>query len=155
LFSPDSYTRDLNSTQNTHLIASIREGAKYETALSFPHIKIVNAAWLDACARKKERVPESNYHLVAAGDCVDDANNTNSDTFQSLSDALKSPDMVERRDSTLFSPCHFYLVGFEVDSDLHVSLCRWIRRGLGTIYWEINHSVSHIIVNDNCDESIR
>lgn len=125
-------------------------------------MQIVKPAWLDACARDKARVPESSHHLaVVAGDGsgMDDGstnmNATNSDKLQSLSEALKSPGMVERRDSTLFSSCHFYLVGFEVDSDLYLSLCRWIRRGLGTIYWEISPSISHIIVNDNCDESIR
>jgi hypothetical protein len=139
----------------------VPEGAKYETARSFPHMHIVKPAWLDACARNKARVPESNHHLVeAAGDGgADDSsinmNTNNSDKFQSLSEALESSDMVKKRDSTLFSSCHFYLVGFEVDSDIHLSLCRWIRRALGTIYWEISPSISHIIVNDNCDESIR
>jgi hypothetical protein len=141
----------------------VPEGAKYETALSFPHMQIVKPAWLDACARDKVRVPESNHQLVVAaedgGGDVDDGNinmdTNNSDKFQSLADALKSSDMVQRRDSTLFSSCHFYLVGFEVDSDLYLSLSRWCRRGLGTIYWEISPSISHIIVNDNCDESIR
>jgi hypothetical protein len=121
-------------------------------------MQIVKPAWLDACARDKARVPESKHHLVVAagnGDDADDADINNSDKFQSLSEALKSSDMVQRRDSTLFSSCHFYLVGFEVDSDLYLSLSRWIRRGLGTIYWEISPSISHIIVNDNCDESIR
>jgi hypothetical protein len=125
-------------------------------------MQIVKPAWLDACARDRARVPESDHHLVvAAGDSGgggggDDGNfNMDSDKFQSLSEALKSSDMVQRRDSTLFSSCHFYLVGFEVDSDLYLSLSRWLRRGLGTIYWEISPSISHIIVNDNCDESIR
>jgi hypothetical protein len=124
-------------------------------------MQIVKPAWLDACARNKARVPESNHQLgVAVGDVGGDdssinMNTSNSDKFLSLSEALESSDMVERRDSTLFSSCHFYLVGFEVDSDLHLLLCRWIRRGLGTIYWEISPSISHIIVNDNCDESIR
>jgi hypothetical protein len=151
----------LNSTQNTHLIASVPEGAKYETALSFPHMQIVKRTWLDTCARDKTRVPESDHHLVVAeedgGGSVDGGsiNINNSNKFQSLSEALKSSDMVQRTDSTLFSSCHFYLVGFEVDSDLYLSLSRWCRRGLGTIYWEISPSISHIIVNDNCDESIR
>jgi hypothetical protein len=125
-------------------------------------MQIVKPTWLDACARDKTLVPESQHYLVDAagddhgdGDVADDGDINNSDKFQSLSEALKSSDMVQRRDSTLFSSCHFYLVGFEVDSDLYLSLSRWIRRGLGTIYWEISPSISHIIVNDNCDESIR
>jgi hypothetical protein len=124
-------------------------------------MQIVKPAWLDACAHDKARVPESEHHLVVAavdGGVEDGSismNANNSDKFKSLSEALESSDMVERRGSTLFSSCHFYLVGFEVDSDLYFSLCRWIRRGLGTIYWEISPSISHIIVNDNCNESIR
>jgi hypothetical protein len=124
-------------------------------------MQIVKRTWLDACARDKARVPEGNHHLVVAAgdDGVDngssDMNASNSDKFQSLAEALKSSDMVQRRDSTLFSSCHFYLVGFEVDSDQYLTLSRWLRRGLGTIYWEISPSISHIIVNDNCDESIR
>ena len=123
-------------------------------------MQIVKPAWLDACARDKARVPESDHQLVVAAEDdsgVDDGNinvnNNSSDKFQSLSEALKA--LIQRRDSTLFSSCHFYLVGFEVDSDLYLSLSRWCRRGLGTIYWEISPNISHIMVNDNCDESIR
>jgi hypothetical protein len=72
------------------------------------------------------------------------------DKFQSLAEALKSSDMVQR-DSTLFSSCHFYLK-MEVDL-IYIFFCLDGVEGLGTIYWEMSTSAHYC--HDNRDESIR
>jgi hypothetical protein len=152
------YTRDLNSTQNTHLIASTAAGEKYEAALTFSHIEIVSPVWVDTCARKNARVGERSYQLCSSGIEEDQPTGVDSNKKEqllSLADELESADMIERRNSVLFSSCHFYIVGFKVDSDVQLQLSRWIRRGLGTIYWEISPSITHIVVNDDCEESVR
>jgi hypothetical protein len=64
----------------------------------------------------------------------------------------------------LFSSCQFFLLGFDSPpttkaedfdcffSEIHVAIARLIRRGLGTIYWELNRTVTHIVMNDDLDE---
>jgi hypothetical protein len=52
--------------------------------------------------------------------------------------------------------CHqFYLLGFEEDIELKQKLGKLIRRGLGTIYWEMNDDVTIMILHDTCDDSLR
>lgn len=75
----------------------------------------------------------------------------------------------------LFSNCSFFLVGFPVidwtngnGNDLSSkqknessslvlkqNLCTLIRRCMGTIYWEPNRNISHVIVNEQCDIKTR
>jgi hypothetical protein len=64
----------------------------------------------------------------------------------------------------LLSSCQFFLLGFDSPpttkgedlncffSEIHFAIARLIRRGLGTIYWELNRSVTHIVMNDDLDE---
>ena len=58
------YTRNLISTENTHLITCGKDGAKYELALQCPNIHIVTPEWLDACYKTQAYVKEAKYLLV-------------------------------------------------------------------------------------------
>ena len=146
-FSRGRYTRDLNSTRNTHLIAYKPQGDKYETAVAFDSIQIVKESWLEACDKQQARVAEDGHLFVLS--------EKPQNTVMSLKQALDQQLMDQKYHSSVFSACYFHLVGFTEDSDLHVKIGRLIRAGLGTIYWEFNDAISHVIVNDGTDESVR
>ena len=57
----------------------------------------------------------------------------------------------------LFSSCQFYLVGFDTEeADLErTKLCRLLRRGMGTIFWDFHEGITHVIVYDQCDDAVR
>jgi len=72
----------------------------------------------------------------------------------------------------LFSSCSFFLVGFPLDdrtntnaeesgmeqgSPLKVKkyLCLLIRRGMGTVFWDVNRHISHVVVSEHCDMKTR
>jgi len=169
------YTRAFNSTQNTHLVCTSATGPKYEAALlSHPEkIQIVRPSWLDACARadRQTRVAEREHYWEPhqegeekrneAGN-KEGANENTTAQLPSVSlqdtiaEQLSCPENCRIKNCTLFSSCKLHLVGFEDGSETHIQLGRLIRRGLGTIFWEFNvDSVSHVIVNDGCDISVR
>jgi hypothetical protein len=128
------------------LISLVCEGAKYEAAQSFGHVKIVRPTWLDACEKAGQLVDEKEHALVKEND------ETITDSSRSLNLLeLVNAQLQHTRDgSVLFSACQFYLVDFEDQQ-----LSRLIRRGLGTIHWDLNEAVTHVIVNDHSDSSIR
>ena len=65
----------------------------------------------------------------------------------------------------LFSKCQFYMVGFgngtqgEDKGDggaiLKDKLSRLIRQERGTILWDINENITHIVVADECVDCVR
>jgi hypothetical protein len=57
--------------------------------------------------------------------------------------------------NTLFASCRFLLLGFEEESDKVIQLGKLIRRGRGTIYWELNEVITHLIVNDETEDVLR
>ena len=104
-------------------------------------------------------------------------------TTSFLENALK-PLLVENAvpPNPLFSGCCFYLVGFpEEDLEkigemapssvkgassnlsnghhsrmkLKMDFCRLIRRCMGTIFWEVNKDITHVIVNEESDMKTR
>jgi len=136
----------LNSTRNTHLIACQTQGDKYETALAFENIRIVKASWLEACDKEQVKASEDDHRFLSEKPKI---------TAMSLEQALDQQLRDRKQHLSVFSACQFHLVGFKEDSDVHVKLGRLIRAGLGTIYWEFNEAISHVIVNDGTDESVR
>lgn len=143
------YARDLDTSQTTHLIALVPEGAKYETALSCRHIDIVSPAWLEACLEKKSRVDEHEYRLVSV---PSPPHNNKTPLRDLINEQLIQ---TQQRPSMIFSSCHFLLLGFEKESDLKTKLSRLIRWGMGTIYWELNESITHVIVSNECEDEYR
>lgn len=141
------YTRDFNLDQNTHLVSASAKGAKYELALSYPQIKIVATSWLEVCEKTEMRVDEATYIIQPVT-----AKPKESSIISDLDRILQCGGATG---CSLFDHCCFLLLGFEQDMQLRVKLGKLIRRAKGTIFWEMNKSVTHLIVHDLCDEPLR
>jgi hypothetical protein len=134
--------------QNTHLIAEIAQGAKYDLAMSCPRIHIVKSSWLLSCSQEGKREDEA-FHSLRAKPSSKPTNTANA--------ISQIDDLIERQVGffTLFEMHKFYLLGFEKDIALKNRLGKLMRRGKGTIYWEMNEEISIIIMHDTCDSSLR
>lgn len=141
------YTRDFNLDKNTHLVAASAEGAKYELAFSCPQIKIVTPSWLEVCEKTERRVDEATYIIQPL--------TTKPQKSSIISDLDRILQYGGAAGCSLFDHSYFLLLGFEQDMQLKVKLGKLIRRAKGTIFWEINKSVTHLIVHDLCDEPLR
>jgi hypothetical protein len=143
-----SYTREFNLDKNTHLVAETAQGAKYQLAVSCKSIQVITPSWLDACAKSGERVDERAYVLLPKTKSA-----KTPPTTSQVDELLVAGLSLETR--SLFECRKFYLLGFEEDIELKQKLGRLIRRGLGTIYWEMNDEVSIMILHDTCDDTLR
>ena len=139
----NSYTRDLDTSKTTHLIAKDAEGAKYDTAVACPTIRVVSPAWLEECIQTGKRANERLYSL-----------SNEAEKFPPLEQEVDLLLQTNRR-KDLFVPCRFLLLGFDEETDIYSKLGKLIRRAKGTIYWELNEMITHIIVADDCDECHR
>jgi twin BRCT domain len=149
-----SYTRELNLSVNTHLIAREAKGPKYDAAKNAPDLAVVRLRWLEDCLELRLRVDERRYSFETNESNAFDASRLAVVSLrESLEHALRSEFCSP---STLFSAASFYLVGFsEKDRSLRNQLGILLHRGLGTIYWDYHNGISHVIVNDGADNSIR
>jgi twin BRCT domain len=136
-----TYDRNLDTSITTHLIAPAPEGAKYETAVSCPRIRIVTPQWLTESFQARARLDESQYSGMARGSLGREP-----PLDRQLDDVLEAGNR-----NKLFYPCQFLLIGFERDTRQQLLLEKLIQRGRGTIYWELNEIITHIIVMDGCD----
>ena len=141
-----TYTREFNLDKNTHLIAEVANGAKYDLASSCPRIHIVRPTWLISCSQQGKHVEESIHSLSAK-------------KRPSPSNILSQIDALLKENTTSFpSPFEFhqfYFLGFEKDPKLREKLSQIIRRGKGTIFWEMNEGISIMIMHDMCDSVLR
>jgi hypothetical protein len=131
-------------------VAASAEGAKYELACSCPQIQIVTPSWLEVCEKTDRRVDEVTYILQPVT-----ATPQTSSIISDLDRLLQCDGGATSTDCSLFDHCCFLLLGFEQDMQLKVKLGKLIRRAKGTIFWEINKSITHLIVHDLCDEPLR
>jgi twin BRCT domain len=138
-----TFTRDLDTSQTTHLITIRPDGAKYDTAKSCPHICIVGPEWIKQTAETGMRAKEEFHYLtdIALPEIALET---------SLDILLKSDER-----SKLFASCKCYLIGFEEESTERLKLSKLIRRGMGTNYWDLNEIITHIIVNDECEDILQ
>lgn len=145
-----SFARNFDSLQTTHLVMSREQrGEKFQEAIRFPHIHIVVSDWVEACYRKKERVSEDRYSLLKAA-TKDTTDRGSLET--AIEDALSR---MEKNDDMLFYDFKFYLAGFDKSSPTYQSLARLIRWLAGSIYWELDHAVTHIIVQEGTKDQVR
>jgi hypothetical protein len=148
-----SYTRELNLDKNTHLIAEVQEGAKYELATANPQtITVVSSSWLYQ-AQKTKRRPQEAEHAICSKkkktSSQQPMHQPRSFLLKSLENTLY--DNPQRRHS-LFKTHQFYLLGFDNDNaSLKQKLGTLIRRGNGTIYWDLNEDVTILVLCDGCD----
>jgi hypothetical protein len=139
------YTRDLDTAKTTHLIALTPEGAKYDTAAACSNICVVTPAWLETCAKTGERANEKLFSFMN-----DESENVT--PMPPLEHELDEMLQGDQR-TNLFLWCRFLLLGFGDDSN--VQLSKLIRRGKGTIYWELNEMITHVIVADDSEDDDR
>lgn len=57
--------------------------------------------------------------------------------------------------NSLFYGCQFFLVGFQSENQERNKLSQVLRSGMGTIFWEFQENITHVIVHDNCDDTLR
>lgn len=138
-----SYTRDLDTAKTTHLIALTPDGAKFDTAAACSNISVVTPAWLETCVKTGERANEKQFSVI------NDENVTPLPPLEHEVDELLRCD----QRTSLFLWCRFLMIGFGDDSN--VQLGKLIRRGKGTIYWELNEMITHVIVADDCGDDDR
>jgi hypothetical protein len=176
-----SYRRDLVTQKSTHLIAEKPEGEKYIQAAKCSHIEIVTPKWLSMCAKQQQRVSEVQFRLIGGKKDVPPDKKTSPihhDVGPPSLEIQVNQLLYKSKipPNPLFSNCCFYLVGFP-DNDLTTgndlplkhknenspllpvflkrNLCTLIRRCTGTIFWEPNRNISHVIVNEECDIKTR
>jgi hypothetical protein len=136
-----TYSRDLDTAKTTHLIAQTPEGAKYDTAVAAcSNIRVVTPAWLETCVKTGERANEKQFTLIKDEKCT---------LLPPLEHEMEEQLQRDQR-TNLFLWCRFLLLGF--DHDCNVQLSKLIRRGKGTIYWELNEMITHVIVADDDDD---
>jgi hypothetical protein len=141
------FARNLDTARTTHLIAQTPQGAKYETAAACPTISVVAPEWLIDCLARGKRLDEAAYALVEPAPVeAEDAQQE-----EPLGDALDQV-LDESERNKLFYPCRLLLLGFEEDSKEANLLEKLIRRGQGTIFWELNETITHILIQDGCDQ---
>jgi len=164
-----TFTRDLDVTRNTHLVACKPEGAKYDAACAANNmqlssrrqskeahlIQIVKGSWLESCEESLKRVKEGPHRFD--NKLVANTNTTcESAPIVSLIDSLNEQlEPGTSRAGDIFATCNFFLVGFDEEADpVNLTLGRLIRRGLGTIFWEFHEGITHVIVHDHASEAI-
>jgi hypothetical protein len=128
------------------LIAETAQGAKFDLAVSGPNIRIVTPSWLFACSKSGQRVDEAPYLFTGTT-----KPNKPPSILSQLDELLAGP--LELR--SLFEFRRFYLLGFEEDIEMKQKLGRLIRRGKGTIYWEMNEDIGMMIMHATCEDSLR
>jgi len=174
------YTRDLNLDKNTHLITEEAQGEKYKLVVSSdPQIvHIVRQSWLNSTLQTGKRPCEENHKLELLLSGTGGTNNNRCNGNQNLqvndskpsiislvNDALSDPALKMMRingnvnnhsssHSSIFEKLQFYLVGFESDTELKQKISKLIRRGNGTIYWEMNEEISILLVSNMCDDTL-
>ena len=171
--------------RTTHLIVASPHGDKYDSASRPEHadkIAIVGAQWLLDCEERGELLDTGAYKLSRkkARDTKDDDDDGHDiggmaslSVGEALDQLLSSP--VSGR---LFSRCQFCLLGFDEPkstsraarkrgsdisngiggderAQLKGKLAKLIRKERGTILWELSEHVTHLIVADDCGDSIR
>ena len=139
---------------NTHLIARVPEGLKYEAAASIPSLRIVKPTWLDGCASKKKWISTKEFILGAPYD------STAQGVKENIVGAPLLPELnkqlsVDRPDSQLFLDCQVFLVGFHEQLEIKIKLSKLLRRGMATIHWVLNDDITHVIIADGLEDQVR
>lgn len=154
--------------KNTHLITDTPSGAKYDAAKEVldsgsGSICIVSTAWLRTCSDRSSRIDESFFSVGEDGTRKEEPcavllqqleillNNNN--THSNADGGRTNQNLPQVK--SLFACEFFHLVGFEDGSRLKQQLGKLIRRGLGTICWEINDMVTMLVMNYDCPDALR
>jgi hypothetical protein len=139
--------------KNTHLIAEVPQGPKYELAAANPQtMKVISSSWLYMAQQTKRRPLEAEHAISSTQQPI---HQSRSFLLTCLEDAMNLllENQLQRR--ALFQHHQFYLLGFDnANASLKTNLGTLIRRGNGTIYWEVNEDVTVLVLCDNCDPAL-
>ena len=125
--------------------------------------------WLQACSTKGHWVDEEPYLLVHKKvEVPTDNMQTHQNKVSLLAaldqriSAMDEEPLHNDKQFLLFSGCKFCLVGFEqsdhysAEEEAVKLLGRLIRRGMGTIFWELqDNAITHVVVKDQTDVAMR
>ena len=111
-------------------------------AAAHSKIHIVTPSWLEACEATRTRADERDHAVGRYTTLV-----------RRISRLLQGFTSTNHR--FLFEYHQFYLLGFDEDPELKMALGKLIRRGMGTIHWELSPDVTVLILNDGCHEALR
>jgi len=156
----ESYTRDFNLDQNTHLVIEVAQGAKYQLAASHSKICIVTPTWLEECEQQGRHVEEGLFPVIPYGGGGGGSRNNKSsflpESIHRTHDQIFDIIGKETNFKRLLFECHqFYLMGFEDSPDIKQRLGCIIRRGGGTIHWELSDDVTTLVIYDTCHDALR
>ena len=127
-------------------------------------IHIVTPSWVDSTAESGRRALETDHNVLgpiinnAEGNRNKTTNSSARDHLSLANDALLEGDRggdLNLSRSFLFKNQQFYLIGFEGNPNLKQKISKIIRRGNGTIYWEMNEDISILVLCDGCDDALR
>jgi hypothetical protein len=149
------FTRNLDTSVNTHLISSAADGLKYEAAASIPSFPIVTPGWLDACAKMGQWLPEQDFLLQPPSDNLAEQTVNKSVVIEPLLPIIERSLRSIRPNSQLFLDCHVYLVGLDAEPEVIAKCGRLLRRGKATIHWRVSGNLTHIVVADGLDHTVR
>lgn len=141
------FARDLDTDRTTHLIAQVAQGAKYDTATACPSISVVTPKWLIDSFSERKQLDEAGYPLVPEAAGVKEEQQSEAPLGGMLAHILE-----QRERNKMFYSCRFLLLGFDIDSKEVQQLEKLLRRGEGTIYRELNETITHILIQDDCDQ---
>ena len=136
--------------KNTHLVIDVAQGAKYQLAALHSKISIVAPSWLEECRRQETRVDERLFPVrdgrskklplsIQPSHCH-------------IFDILLKEVNFKR---SLFQYHQFYLIGFEDAPEVKTRVGRVIRRGGGTIHWDLSDDVTILVIYDTCHDALR
>lgn len=179
------FTKDLLTKSTTHLIAEQPGGAKFDEAVKHSQkITIVSPKWLEQCEIEKKRLSTDRFLIVQSVESTASNTLTQDEDHISLvqdCDELLPPGKLPP--NPLFSGLCFYFVGFDDDEEeeedenamscrdgddtrqngkvdlsiatLKQKLFRLLRRGMGTILWDLSDRITHVVVCQNCNLKAR
>lgn len=152
------YTRDLLLTETTHLVTVDACGAKYDAATGVTGMHIVSPQWIEDCQTFMARICEREYllSLLSALPHSKQDRPRKRSVSEILQDIHNQDDPSYTDNCSLFSKCHFYLLG-KNENNCHDSLLlsKLIRRGLGTIHWNcLDIELTHVVVIAPEDEPL-
>lgn len=142
----------------------IREALKHRS-----RIEILTPLWLETCRVERARVPERDYRIFPHSDGIHNSSGVEIGEYdlEEVCDRLLVPGKVPL--NPLFSTCFFFLVGFSDNDDCNddnnryesnamaskQKFLRLVRRCMGTVLWDLNERITHVVVNDRCDPKVK
>ena len=152
------YNRDFISIEITHLIANVvnPDSEKYRQACKCPNVSIVTPNWIYQSISQSKQLPidkfappsTNNNHVV-----IMEEEQKEEDDFWKQSPFLHNNNNNNIKSCNVFMNCRIYLVGFLPEQQQQ--LAQYIRVGRGLHIWDVELSMTHIIVNSQCSSDLR